>query len=113
AHQRVAELDAIYPERQDVVFGQVALESQREVHLGEFIPDRSFRSSAKATGNLHSEGGSAPNYAPRAHIIDCRREQGPDVDAGMAAEVAILGGDKRFDRQGGDGVEADGQATSV
>ena len=107
AERAASHVGAIEIEAEDSFLGQMMFEPEREVRFLDLARDRTLVGQEHILGELLGDRG-APLHDASGVRIDGERAQRPDhVDAEVAEEAPILGGENRLDEMVGQFVERD------
>ncbi len=107
AERAASHVGAIEIEAEDLFLGQMMFEPEREVRFLDLARDRTLVGQEHILGELLGDRG-APLHDASGVRIDGERAQRPDhVDAEVAEEAPILGGENRLDEMVGQFVERD------
>ena len=90
-----AEIDAVEIDFEDLVLGEAALEPQREKGLAELAGEAALRCQKKDFRELLGDRAAALDDPAGAQIGHRGADEAKRVDAEMAVEAAVLGGDDR------------------
>ncbi len=91
-----AEIDAIEIDLEDLVFGEAVLEPERQQRLADFAGKAALRCQKQVLGQLLSDRAAALDDLAGREIGDRGAHEPNRIDAEMAVEAAILGGDHRL-----------------
>src|SRR5206468_6035842 len=96
------------------ILGKVALDLDRDPRFLELAGERLLATDLlrkDVARQLHRDGGEALREAHGQHVVLDGAEDTPVVDAVMAVEALVLGGDERLPDREGDLVEREHGAT--
>ena len=91
-----AEIDAIEVDFEDLILGETVLEPQRKQSLPDFAGEAAFRRQKQVLGELLGYRAAALDDTAGREIDEPGAQKPDRIDAEMAVEAAILGGDYRF-----------------
>src|SRR5439155_6199099 len=108
-----AEIDAVEIDFEDLVLGEAALEPQREKGLAELAGEAALRRQKEDFRELLGDRAAALDDPASAQIGHRGADEAKRVDAEVAVEAAVLGGDDRLWQRGRHLIEAQRLAKEI
>ena len=107
AERAAAHVGAIEIEAEDLFLGQMVFEPEREIGFLDLARDRALVGQEQVLGELLGDRGAALHDAAGVRVDGERAQRADHVDAEVAEEAPILGGEHRLDEMVGQFVERD------
>ena len=108
---QVAVVDLVQVQLQDLVLAQVARQPKGEDGFTQLTLDALgralLRRQVKVAHELLGDGAAAGHHFAGAQVLDQGAPQGEDIEAGVAVETGVLGGDGGLAQGRGDLLEAE------